>query len=168
MKIRIAGITGESVVDGPGLRAVIFTQGCPHYCTGCHNPDTLDPNGGVEMYTDQVLEELGQMKLIKGVTFSGGEPFIQASAVAYLARRIKAQGKDIVTFTGYTFEELMDKSHHDEGLKELLTLTDLLIDGPFIEAEKDLSLPFRGSRNQRLIDIPKSLSNGKVIEYCLE
>ncbi|MDA8233482.1 MAG: anaerobic ribonucleoside-triphosphate reductase activating protein [Clostridia bacterium] len=168
MKIRIAGITRESVVDGPGLRAVIFTQGCPRCCKGCHNPDTLDPNGGIEMDVEEVLEELGPLKLIKGVTFSGGEPFIQAVAVAYLARRVKAQGKDIVTFTGYTFEELMTLSQRDEGIKELLALTNLLIDGPFREEEKDLSLSFRGSRNQRLIDVPKSLSSGKVYEYCLE
>jgi len=167
MKIRIAGITRESVVDGPGLRAVVFTQGCPRRCQGCHNPDTLDPHGGVEMDVAQVLEELGELKLIKGVSFSGGEPFMQAAPVSYLARQIKGRGKDIVTFTGYTFEELLALGKKDKAVMDLLALTDLLIDGPFVQEEKDLSLAFRGSRNQRLVDVAKSLAAGEVVEYKL-
>lgn len=165
MKIRIAGFEKESVVDGPGLRFVIFAQGCPHRCDGCQNPQTWDFNGGQEMDIEEILELVRQSKLIRGVTFSGGEPFSQAEGLAMLARRIKDMGLDIVTYTGYTFEEILNKSYEDEHVFHLLELSDILVDGPFIADERDISLPFRGSRNQRLILVNPSLKSKKIVQY---
>ncbi|MBO8168088.1 MAG: anaerobic ribonucleoside-triphosphate reductase activating protein [Thermoanaerobacteraceae bacterium] len=165
MEVRIAGVVRESVVDGPGIRLVIFAQGCPHRCPDCHNPETHDPDGGKLETVDNLLEMVKSTLLIKGVTFSGGEPFYQAKAFAALGERIKALGKgyDIVTYTGYIFEELLALSEINEDYYRLLQVTDLLVDGPFIREEKDLSLAFRGSRNQRLIDVSKSLQAGKAV-----
>lgn len=164
MEIRIAGTTRESVVDGPGLRFVIFAQGCLHRCQGCHNPDTWDPLSGVPVNVEDLLEQVRKEKLIKGVTFSGGEPFLQARPLAWLGRQIKALGLDIITYTGYTWEKLQDIMREDQGIKELLLVSDYVVDGPFIMEEKDFELPFRGSRNQRIIDVKNSIAEGKVIE----
>jgi anaerobic ribonucleoside-triphosphate reductase activating protein len=164
MRIRVAGIEKESVVDGPGLRFVIFTQGCPHHCAGCHNPDTWDSDGGQEMDTEDILRQVGENKLIAGVTFSGGEPFGQAVACGQLAGRIKSLGLDIVTYTGYTFEELQSLALEDAGVKRLLEATDILVDGLYVAAERDWELPFRGSRNQRLILVRESLTQGMAIQ----
>lgn len=161
--IRIAGITRESVVDGPGLRFVIFAQGCPHRCAGCHNPETWDFEGGREVEEEELLKLIRESKLIRGVTFSGGEPFAQAKGFASLAGRIKEMGLDLVTYTGYTFEEILAKSKEDRDTERLLKLTDLLVDGPYLSHERDLTLPFRGSRNQRLILVPASLAAGRVV-----
>lgn len=147
--LRIAGVVRESVVDGPGLRYVIFAQGCPHHCSGCHNPETWDPAGGYEVAAEELLADITRNPLLKGVTFSGGDPFLQAGAFAALGRTLRQKGYDIVTYTGYTYEELQAVA--DPGVQDLLTVTDILIDGPFVLAERDLTLPFRGSRNQRVI-----------------
>jgi len=163
MKIRVAGIEKESVVDGPGLRFVLFVQGCTRHCTGCHNPDTWDFDGGQEMDTGEILDQFGEGGLIRGITLSGGEPFEQAGACALLAGQIRALGRDIVTYTGYTFEELQDRSSADLDVKRLLEATDILVDGPFIAEERDWDLPFRGSRNQRLILVPESLASGMAV-----
>ena len=149
--LRLAGVIRESIVDGPGFRFAIFCQGCPHHCPECHNPDTWDFEGGKETSFERILEEIDKNPLLAGVTFSGGEPFCQAEAFAALADEIRKRNLDIVTFTGYTYEELLEMSEKDHAVKELLEKTDLLIDGPFIKAEKDLTLQFRGSRNQRKI-----------------
>ncbi|HHW41532.1 MAG TPA: anaerobic ribonucleoside-triphosphate reductase activating protein [Syntrophomonadaceae bacterium] len=164
MKLRISGYDKESVVDGPGIRFVIFTQGCPHHCDGCHNPETWDFTGGREVEEDEVLEMIRSSRLIKGVTFSGGEPFAQPGPLASLGRRIKEMGLDIVTYTGYTFEEILKKSRRDQDIRDLLEVSDLLVDGRYIREERDLSLAFRGSRNQRVIKVAESLNAGKVIE----
>jgi anaerobic ribonucleoside-triphosphate reductase activating protein len=164
MKIRLAGIEKESVVDGPGLRFVIFVQGCTRHCIGCHNPDTWDVDGGQEMDTGEILSQIGEGRLIRGVTFSGGEPFELAAVCALLAEQIKTLGLDIVTYTGYTFEELQTKSTADEDVKRLLEATDILMDGPFIAEERDWDLPFRGSRNQRLILVHESLTAGMAVQ----
>ena len=116
MKIRVAGIEKESVVDGPGLRFVLFVQGCSHRCSGCHNPGTWDFDGGQEMDTEEILKQIEGTRLIRGVTFSGGEPFEQAAACALLAERIKGMGLDIVTYTGYTFEELSARGKDDQDI----------------------------------------------------
>lgn len=163
MELRIAGIEKESVVDGPGLRFVIFTQGCPHRCPGCHNPDTHDPEGGKVMNTDEILGMIAQTRLIRGVTFSGGEPFLQADVLAELAGKIKAMGLDVVTYTGFTYEQLMGRSVQSSGIRQLLAQTDILVDGPYRMAERDLGLAFRGSRNQRLIDVLPSLALGRAV-----
>ncbi|HBT20097.1 MAG TPA: anaerobic ribonucleoside-triphosphate reductase activating protein [Peptococcaceae bacterium] len=163
MKIRLAGIERESVVDGPGIRFVIFGQGCPHRCPGCHNKHTWDPKGGYLMDADEIIKEVLQSRIVRGVTFSGGEPFYQASAFSYIGREVKKHGFDVVTYSGYVFEDLLELAESREGFWELLYCTDYLIDGPFILAQKDLSLPFRGSRNQRIIDVKKSLEKGRAV-----
>jgi anaerobic ribonucleoside-triphosphate reductase activating protein len=164
MKIRVAGIEKESVVDGPGLRFVIFTQGCSHHCCGCHNPGTWDFDGGQEMDTGEILSQIEESRLIGGVAFSGGEPFEQAAACALLAVQIKTMGLDIVTYTGYTFEELCGKATEDGDVKRLLEATNLIVDGPYRQEERDWDLPFRGSRNQRMILVQESLATGRVIQ----
>ena len=129
--LRIAGTVNDSIVDGEGIRFTIFTQGCPHNCKGCHNPQTHDFNGGKIVNTDELLETIKQNPLLDGVTFSGGEPFCQAKELAVLGEKIKSLGLNITTYTGYTFEELYknrDKNHWGE----LLSVTDILIDGLFI------------------------------------
>jgi len=164
MRIRIAGIERESVVDGPGVRVVIFGQGCPHRCKGCHNKQTWDPDGGTLWDSDDLLREILKSKIARGITFSGGEPFLQAPAFAYIGNAVKKHGLDVVTYTGYTFEELVKIAEVKEGYWDLLCCSDYLIDGPFILSERDLSLPFRGSRNQRIIYVPKTLESGRVVE----
>lgn len=165
MHLRIAGITDESVVDGPGIRMVIYTQGCPHHCPGCHNPETHDPQGGSVVDTDKLLAIIRQAKgkLIRGVTFSGGEPFLQARALAVLAKAVKAEGLDVVTYSGYYLEQLLVQAARHQEIRDLLSHTDILVDGPYVAALRDLRLAFRGSRNQRLIDVPASLAAGRPI-----
>ncbi len=164
MEIRIAGITRESVVDGPGLRFVVFTQGCTHGCQGCHNPGAWDPLGGAAISVVDLLEQVKTAKLIKGVTLSGGEPFLQAEPLAWLGREVKKLGLDVITFTGYTWGMLLTLAREEQPVKKLLLVSDFIVDGPFILAEMDLELPFRGSRNQRIIDVAKSIQTGDVIE----
>lgn len=163
MELRIAGMTKESVVDGPGLRFVVFAQGCPHKCFGCHNPQTIEDDGGRVIDTEEILREVSRVKLIRGVTFSGGEPFMQPAPLALLAREFRAQGLDIVTYTGFTFEQLVKMAIRSRAVRQLLAYTDILVDGPFKAAERDLGLAFRGSRNQRLINVPQSLALGRVV-----
>ena len=153
-------------MDGPGLRYVIFTQGCPHHCPGCHNPQTHDFQGGKDADTDQILEQIFDNPLTSGVTFSGGEPFVQADALVPLAEVIKARGKHLMIYTGYLLEELqaMDRP----GVRRLLELADILVDGPYIEEQRDLTLQYRGSANQRVIDLNKSRERGEIILYRSE
>jgi anaerobic ribonucleoside-triphosphate reductase activating protein len=164
MEMRIAGTVRESVVDGPGLRFVVFAQGCRHGCDGCHNPDSWDPAGGTLVKTQDLLEQIKNTKLIKGVTFSGGEPFLQAAQMAWLGREVKKLGLDVITFTGYTWEALLSLAEEDQAVHELLLASDYIVDGPFILEERDLEIPFRGSRNQRVIDVVKSRLEGVVID----
>ncbi len=163
MELRIAGLIRESVVDGPGIRSVVFAQGCPRSCPGCHNPEALDPSGGRVVEDREILAVLEKNKLLRGVTFSGGEPFMQAEAFAQLGKQIKEKGLDIMTYTGYTWEELLHMGKKNRKVMELLSISDYLVDGPFVETEKDLNLAFRGSRNQRVIDVRKSLRKRDVI-----
>lgn len=159
--IRIAGIIRESIVDGPGIRFVIFCQGCPHNCEGCHNPDSHDFNGGYDCSTDKILEEIDKNPLLKGVTFSGGEPMCKTREFAYLAEEIKKRNLDITVFTGYVYEELIKRE--DPYTRKLLDNTDLLIDGPYVKEKRDLTLIFRGSSNQRIIDMNKTREAGEVV-----
>lgn len=161
MQLRVAGISKESVVDGPGIRLVIFTQGCPRKCEGCQNLDTLDPKGGYFVSLEDLLKQIKAARFIRGVTFSGGEPFMQAGFLAKLAEEVKKLGRDIVVYTGYTWEELL--AGKSPEWHELLERADYLVDGPFILAERDISLAFRGSRNQRIIDVQKSLREGQIV-----
>ena len=150
-QLRVNGTIAESVVDGPGIRYVIFTQGCPHRCEGCHNPQTHDFAGGSAADAGTLLEEIAQDPLLRGVTFSGGEPFCQAGPLAALARAVHAKGLDVMTYTGYTYEALWEKAQADADTLALLKATDILVDGPFILAQRDLTLRFRGSANQRVL-----------------
>ncbi|MDE5558040.1 MAG: anaerobic ribonucleoside-triphosphate reductase activating protein [Ruminococcus sp.] len=161
-EIRIAGTVNDSIVDGDGIRFTIFTQGCPHNCMGCHNPQTHDFSGGKLVDTNILLEKIKSNPLLDGVTFSGGEPFCQAHELAVLGEKIKSFGLNITTYTGYTFEELY--TENNTHWNELLSVTDILIDGKFIQELKDWTIKFRGSSNQRYIDCPASLKAGKAIE----
>lgn len=160
MELRLSGIQNESVVDGPGFRLAIFTQGCPHHCPGCHNPQTHPFEGGTLMDTDRLLDMLDRNPLLRGVTFSGGEPFCQPEPLALLAKQVHQRGKDVVCFTGYTLEQLLDMDN--PHVRALLEQVDILIDGPYIQEQRDLTLQFRGSANQRLIDLPATLAGGEV------
>jgi anaerobic ribonucleoside-triphosphate reductase activating protein len=161
---RIAGVATESVVDGPGLRSTVFFQGCPHQCPGCHNPGTWDPGGGLEIALLELIELLKLNPLISGVTFSGGEPFMQAPAAAALADYLKAKGLNLWIYTGYTWEELL-KSLDAPGYKELLHFADVVVDGPFLQEGRDSALIFRGSSNQRVILVSESYQAGTIITW---
>ena len=159
--MRIANTVNDSSVDGPGLRFTVFTQGCPHHCPGCHNPETHDPNGGTEVPVEELVENMGKNPLIQGLTLSGGEPFAQAADCARLAKAAHAVGWTVWTYTGYLFETILAKG--DPAWLALLEETDVLVDGPFLEKEKSYELRFRGSRNQRLIRVKESLAQGKAV-----
>lgn len=162
-KLHLAGVVRESIVDGPGIRMTVFVQGCPHHCKGCHNPQTWSFEGGYTVSVDKILEEAAKDKLLKGVTLSGGEPFTQAHALAELSRKAHAMGLNIFCYTGYTFEKLYEQFEEHPEYRELLEQCDWLVDGPFIEEEMSLMLHFRGSRNQRILDVPKSLEQGAAV-----
>ena len=159
--MRIANTVSDSIVDGPGLRFTVFTQGCPHRCPGCHNPDTHDPKGGRETTVEELAEKLLSNPLTDGLTLSGGEPFCQAEDCARLAAMARERGLNVWVYTGYTYERLI--AGEVPGAKELLAQTDVLVDGPFVAAQKSYAALFRGSANQRLIDVPRSWAAGLVV-----
>ncbi len=165
MKIRMAGVANDSIVDGEGIRFTLFVQGCPHNCEGCHNPQTHDFNSGYIDDTDKILEQIKQNPLLDGVTFSGGEPFCQAEALSYLGKQLKGLGYDIVTYTGYTFEYLLEHGNKENKWLDLLKVSDFLVDGRFELDKKRWDLRFRGSSNQRYLDCKESLKQGKAIEF---
>lgn len=157
MKIRIAGFEPESIVDGDSIRFVIFTQGCPHHCQGCQNPESHDFNSGTEYDTHDIIDMISENPLITGITLSGGEPFCQPEACLELARYAHSVNLSVWCYTGYQFHELSGNP--------LLSEIDVLVDGKFIESQKSLSLRFRGSSNQRIINVPESIKNNKVVLY---
>ncbi len=148
-KVRVSGIVRESIVDGPGFRFVVFTQGCPHHCVGCHNPQTHSFSGGEIVDIHDLYQQFCENPLLSGITFSGGEPFCQAKPLAQLAKMIHKLGKNVMTYTGYTIEALQEKKNPD--IDELLKETDILVDGPYVEELRNLDLKFRGSSNQRVL-----------------
>ena len=160
MQIRLAGVEPESIVDGPGYRMTVFAQGCPHRCAGCHNPQTHDFSGGTLRDTGEIIALLGQNPLVRGVTLSGGEPMAQAAAMAEIAQAARERGMNVWCYTGYTLEALLEEADPDR--MRLLRLCDVLVDGPFIARERSLELLYRGSGNQRLIDVPATLKSGEV------
>lgn len=162
--LRISGVIDDSIVDGPGIRLTIFTQGCPHRCEGCHNPQTHDFDGGETVTLESLLEKVKSNPLLDGVTFSGGEPFCQAKQLYELGLEIKKAGLNVVTYTGYLYEYLTERADPDNYYWELLSVTDYLVDGPFILSKRDILLKFKGSSNQRIIDVKKSLAEKKVVE----
>lgn len=165
--IDLAGVIRESIVDGPGVRFVVFTQGCPHHCPGCQNPQTHAFGQGTPTPVSKIMEEIKKNPLLAGVTLSGGEPFCQADALADLAAQSKALGKNVMVYTGYTLEQLMEKQKQEPGVLRLLKYTDWLVDGPFLLEQKSLELKFRGSRNQRIIDVPHFLHTQQIREVQL-
>lgn len=161
MELKIAGVVKESIVDGRGIRYTVFTQGCPHHCPGCHNPQTHDFHGGKTVEVGELFEEFQKNPMLKGMTFSGGEPFCQPEPLAELAKQVRGMGKDVTVFSGWTYEQLLEK--HDPQVDALLQETDVLIDGPFLEEQKNLELAFRGSENQRVIDLKETRRKGQLV-----
>ena len=161
MKLKVAGIVDDSVVDGDGVRLTVFTQGCPHRCPGCQNPETHDFNaGGYFTDTDDILRQVDANPLLSGVTFSGGEPFMQPAPLAKLAQDLHKHHKDVWSYSGFTLDELL--ASKNPAVHELLDEVDVLVDGRYDESQRDLTLTFRGSRNQRIIDMNAYRQTGKL------
>ncbi len=161
--IRLAGLVDDSIVDGPGIRLTVFTQGCAHGCPGCHNPDTHDFQGGYEADIDAIVAKALANPLLSGVTLSGGDPLFQTAACLELAQKIRGHGLDVLVYTGFVWEDILKKSQTDEVLRSFLKTIDFMIDGPYIQAQRDLTLHFRGSTNQRLINVPESVKTDHVV-----
>ena len=161
--IRLYGLVTDSIVDGPGFRTAIFVQGCPYHCEGCHNPDSQPFEGGTVWTLDDVEKKFANNPLLSGITLSGGEPAQQAAPCAELARRAHQKGLNVWTYTGSTLEKLAERAKDDPALKQLLDETDVLVDGPFILAQRSLELDFCGSKNQRLIDMNESRRQGRIV-----
>ena len=159
MRIRVAGIQQDSIVDGKGLRFAVFVQGCPHHCLGCHNPETHSFSGGKMMEVEDVVKQMNTNPLCNGLTLSGGEPFSQPQACTELAKAAKKRGMNVWCYTGYTLEELMGISAANELLDEI----DVLVDGKFVLSKRSLDLDFRGSSNQRVIDMNTFRKTGDVV-----
>ncbi len=164
MEIRLAGLEPESIVDGPGYRFTVFVQGCPHNCPGCHNPQTHDFSGGHLADTDDVIAHLGENLLVRGLTLSGGEPMMQPEPLYLIAKAAKEKGMNVWCYTGFTLEELLRENRADRI--RLLSAVDVLVDGPFRSHERSLDLLYRGSKNQRLIDMPATLKGGTIRLYA--
>lgn len=180
-ELRVFGLVPDSIVDGPGLRYGIFVQGCSHGCPGCHNPESHDPHTGEVTTVDAIMKDIAANKLISGVTLSGGEPFEQAAVCAEIGKRAHELGLNVWTYTGYRYEDLLALAHGErslteqeallldtEGVASLLATTDVLVDGPFVESLKSLGLQWRGSSNQRVIDMVATRKQGAVVLWSQE
>lgn len=163
MQMRIAGFVQESIVDGPGWRLVVFCQGCPHGCKGCHNPHTHDFNGGWMVDTSEIIGMMDANPLLDGITLSGGEPLFQMAACRELAKAAHERGLNVWCYTGFTWDAVLEAQGYISDPP--LNYIDVLVDGPFIESQKSLELQWRGSKNQRLIDVQKSLRKHGVVEW---
>lgn len=161
--VRLAGIAYESLVNGPGMRRVYFAQGCRHNCEGCFNKDTHDFNGGELKDMDELIDDAVGNPMLKGITFSGGDPVEQAESFLYMAKAFKKAGLNIWCYTGYTFEEILNKMKENKSLKELIDNIDVLVDGKFEINKKRDGLRFKGSTNQRLINVKESLKKNEII-----
>ncbi len=158
--ISVAGVIGDSITDGPGIRMTVFVQGCPHRCEGCHNPETHPFSGGEPRSAEELLQKIDKNPLLSGVTLSGGEPFCQAAALLPLAEGVRARGLELAAYSGWTYEQLLEQGGDKAAL---LRLCHVLVDGPFVLAERSLSLRFRGSKNQRILDVQRSLREGRAV-----
>ena len=158
--LNISGIVDDSIVDGPGLRYTIFVQGCPHGCPECHNPQTHSFEENKRVTLGQLMSEIKENPLLYGVTFSGGEPFCQPGPLAILGQQIKKAGMHLMCYSGYTYEQLLKRAETEPDVTALLNVVDVLVDGPFLIGERDLELLYRGSRNQRLIDLKAMREKG--------
>lgn len=165
MKIRVSSSTTfDSIVDGPGLRMVIWTQGCIHNCKECHNPKTHDLLGGYEVETEEIIYDMKKLKLQKGITLSGGEPFLQPEPLKEISKEAKSNNLDVWAYTGFKLEELLDVNNTNRFKNlDLLKQVDILVDGRFEVSNKSYDLRFRGSSNQRIIDVQKTLKEKKII-----
>jgi len=162
--IRLFGVVDDSIVDGPGIRLAVYVQGCSRHCPGCHNPESQPVDGGELTSVDELLAKVSANPLLTGVTLTGGEPFEQAAALLPFVRRLHVDkpGLNVWAYSGYLFEELAAGQPSPEA-KELLELVDVLVDGPFVEALRSLELHWRGSANQRLVNVPASLPAGSAV-----
>lgn len=166
-RLRIAGIINESIVDGPGIRLVVFTQGCSHHCPGCHNPETHPFEGGTLVEVNDILNQVRSNPLLDGITLSGGDPFEQAETLSELSKEVKTMGLNVITYTGYTFEYILKNKDKNKGWDKLISHTDLLVDGRFEIEKKSMLLKFRGSENQRIIDVRQSILSNSIVEKQL-
>lgn len=164
-KIRIAGYVDDSIVDGPGIRFTIFTQGCAHHCFNCHNPETWDFDKGKDVDIDELISKIKRNPLLQGITLSGGDPLYQVNACLELVKKVKELNSDldIIIYTGFTFEELAINFKKNNDLLSLLKLSDILIDGKYEDSLRDLTLRFRGSSNQRVINLKKTFLEEKIV-----
>ena len=162
--MKIYGLVQDSIEDGPGFRFVCITQGCPHHCPDCHNPDSHDPCCGREMTTDEVIAQMLSNPLTDGLTLSGGEPFLQAEDCLTLARAAHAHGLNVWAYSGWTFEALAD--HGTTAQQALLREIDVLVDGLYLQEERSLPLNWRGSKNQRVIDVQATLATHDIVLFC--
>ena len=160
MQIRLAAsLQPDSIVDGEGIRTVIWTQGCNHHCKGCHNSETWSFKDGYLVDVDSVIKEIDGLNGQDGITLSGGDPFYQAEACALIAKHCKENNLNVWCYTGFLYEDLIK----DDQYLELLKYIDVLVDGPFILEQRSLDLYFKGSSNQRIIDVPNSLKENKIV-----
>lgn len=160
MKIRLAAdLQADSIVDGEGIRTVLWTQGCPHHCKGCHNPDTHDFDGGALVDVGYIIAEMKELKNQDGITLSGGDPMCQSEACLEIAKAAHEMGMNVWCYTGFTYEAILRNPKQMALLKEV----DVLVDGKFVLEEKSYDLYFKGSKNQRIIDVKKSLEEEKVV-----
>ena len=164
-KIRIAGYVDDSIVDGPGIRFTIFTQGCAHHCFNCHNPETWAFDKGKDVDIDELISKIKRNPLLQGITLSGGDPLYQVNACLELVKKVKELNSDldIIIYTGFTFEELAINFKKNNDLLSLLKLSDVLIDGKYEDSLRDLTLRFRGSSNQRVINLKKTFLEEKIV-----
>ena len=163
VRLAIPDIQVDSIVDGEGIRSVIWFQGCGHKCFNCQNPETWDFEGGTVVPIDTIKEKIRDLEFQQGVTFSGGDPLYQLDAFIELAKEVHNCKMNVWVYTGYTYEELIKLSEKDHKYIEALEQIDVLVDGPFIDKLKSFEVKFRGSSNQRIIDVPASLKENKVI-----
>ncbi len=164
MTIRLASeLQLDSVVDGTGIRTVIWTQGCSHNCPGCHNPSTHDFSGGFSKDVDEIIDEINNLEGQTGITFSGGDPFFQPKECAVIAKAVHNANMDVWCYTGFKFEELLLMAEKNKDIMNFLKNIDVLVDGEFIMAKKSYNIKFRGSSNQRIIDVKQSLKKKKII-----
>ena len=162
-QIRIANIINDSIVDGPGIRLTVFFQGCAHACKDCFNKETWDFKGGVLYDIDKIYDIAMKNPLLDGITLSGGDPLYQVEGALELVKLFKNTDLNIMVYTGFTYEELIEISKNKPVMHEFLENIDYLVDGPFVTELRDISLKFRGSSNQRIIDVQKTLKENKVV-----
>lgn len=157
-------IQQDSIVDGEGIRSVIWFQGCSHNCPGCHNPETHDFNAGEIVSLEEMKEKIDELEFQAGVTFSGGDPMMQVEALTELASYVHEKGMNVWVYTGFTFEELMTLAEKNDNYRKALEEIDVLVDGRFVLELRSFDAQFRGSSNQRILDVKKSLEQGQAVK----